>query len=76
MRRSIFPQLVEISEKKDKISYERKCLIHEKLLYRYLERKIEGWSVKNFFKGRENREVCVICDNRFYKFIYGRFKKK
>ncbi len=44
MDNDIFPQMTEVS----KVSYEKKCFFHERILYHYLMRKIEGWSVKNF----------------------------
>lgn len=75
MRRSIFPQLVEISEKKDKISYERKCLIHEKLLYRYLERKIEGWSVKNFLKAEKIEKYALYAITDFTNLFMADLRK-
>lgn len=48
MDKDIFPQMSEVSYRQGRASYEKKCIFHERLLYRYMMRKIEGWSVKNF----------------------------
>lgn len=48
MDKEIFPQMVEVLSGQGKASYEKKCIFHERMLYRYLMRKIEGWSVRNF----------------------------
>ncbi len=48
MNKDIFPQITEVSYGQGRASYEKKCIFHERLLYRYLMRKIEGWSVKKF----------------------------
>lgn len=44
MDKDIFPQMTEVM----KVSCDKKSFFHEKILYRYLIRKIEGWSVTNF----------------------------
>ncbi len=46
----IFPSLRITWPDEGKAGYEKKCLYHERLLYRYLQRKMEGWSVKQFFE--------------------------
>lgn len=47
----MFPPVVVDSLKDNgKASYEKKCLFHERFLYRYLIRKIEEWSVKDFLE--------------------------
>ncbi len=48
MDKEIFPQITEVSYGQGRASYEKKCIFHERILYRYLMRKIEGWSVKDF----------------------------
>lgn len=48
MDKDIFPQMTEVSYGQGRASYEKKCIFHERILYRYLMRKIEGWSVKHF----------------------------
>lgn len=48
MEKEIFPQMIEVPYESGKASYEKKCIFHERLLYHYLMKKIEGWSVKNF----------------------------
>lgn len=51
MNSRIFPPTVVKSlGDPGKASYEKKCLFHERLLYHYLMRKIEGWSIKNFLE--------------------------
>lgn len=50
MDQDIFPQIIEMSYEQGKASYERKCIFHERLLFHYLMRKMEGWSVKKFLK--------------------------
>lgn len=46
--KSIFPRIIETFPQEDRASSERKRILHERLLYRYLQRKIEGWSVNDF----------------------------
>ena len=51
MDNEIFPQIVVASiENSGKAKYEEKCLFHERILYRYLTRKIEKWSVVDFLR--------------------------
>lgn len=64
MDRDIFPQMVEVSYGQGKPSYEKKCIFHERILYRYLMRKIEGWSVKDFLEmeGIKNYALYAVTD--------------
>lgn len=48
MGHNIFPQVKKESFELGRASYEKKCIFHERLLFRYLIRKMEGWSVRNF----------------------------
>lgn len=50
METRIFPQFLESSETQKRASYEKKCIFHERLLYHYLMKKIEGWNIKDFLE--------------------------
>lgn len=53
MDESIFPRIFEMQETEVRASYEKKCFYHERFLYRFLTKKIEGWGVKNFLESEE-----------------------
>lgn len=44
----MFPQIVEMPRQMKRAGYEKKCMFHERPLFQYLYRKIEGWGVKCF----------------------------
>lgn len=44
----MFPAVVDAPVQEGKADYEQKCFFHERMLYQYLSRKIEGFSVKDF----------------------------
>lgn len=48
MNTTMFPVMVDAPVQVGKASYEQKCLFHERILYQYLSRKMEGFSVKDF----------------------------
>lgn len=45
-----FPKIVEISAGQGQASYEKKCKVHERMLFHYLERKVTGWNAGDFLK--------------------------
>lgn len=49
----IFPQVAAASTQQERAGYKMKCLFHERLLYRYLMRKMEGWSAEDFLNEQE-----------------------
>lgn len=48
-KKEIFPQILEKKAESGKASYEKKCIFHERILFHYLKRKMQGWSAGNFF---------------------------
>lgn len=67
---NIFPQVVESFPIEKKASYEKKCIFHERLLYQYLLRKIEGWSVKRFIEEGKLEKFALYAVTDFtYLFI-------
>ncbi len=60
----IFPQVVEVSAQLETASYEKKCIFHERLLYRYLTKNIAGWSIKDFLdkEGIEDYALYAVTD--------------
>lgn len=44
----IFPKIKRYTYSSNIVKYEEKCLLHERLLFKYLKRSINGWSIRNF----------------------------
>lgn len=65
MEKDIFPQMTEVSYGQGRASYEKKCIFHERLLYHYLTRKIEGWSVKCFLDTENIRNYALYAITDF-----------
>lgn len=51
--KEIFPQIVTTPKPLGRADYEKKCIFHERILYHYLKRKINGWGVQEFLNEQE-----------------------
>lgn len=49
----VFPPIVDILTQQGRIGNEKKSIFHERFLYHYLVRKIDGWSVKDFLESEK-----------------------
>lgn len=49
MQAEIFPSIKKCKYPTNIISYEEKCIFHEKILSKYLKRLVNGWSINTFF---------------------------
>lgn len=60
----IFPEIIEISAEQGQTTYEKRCKIHERILFHYLERKIDGWNVSDFLTEEriENYALYAVTD--------------
>ncbi len=52
-KEEIFPKIIQIQAQPGRAGYEKKCMFHERMLYHYLERKIDGWCVSDFLRAEK-----------------------
>lgn len=58
-KKEMFPKMVQIQTQPGRAGYEKKCMFHERILYHYLERKIDGWCVSDFFQTEKIKEYAL-----------------
>lgn len=60
----MFPAIVDVPVQEGKADYEQKCFFHERVLYQYLSRKMDGFSVKHFLSMEqiENYALYALTD--------------
>lgn len=61
----LFPQIIEISVLHGRASQEKKCIFHERILYHYLKRKINGWNVADFLKEEKIEKYALYAVTEF-----------
>lgn len=66
MNNGTFPELIINSVREEwRASHEKKCFYHERLLYQYLLKKIEGWSVSDFLNEQEIEKYALYAVSDF-----------
>ncbi|HCT89978.1 MAG TPA: hypothetical protein DF613_01145 [Lachnospiraceae bacterium] len=65
----ILPKIKRCKHPPDRITYEQKCMTHEKILLRYLNRAINGWSVADFLGVEKINEYALYAITDFTEIV-------
>lgn len=65
----IFPKTRRCEYPADAITYEQKCLFHEKLLLKYLKKAVNGWSVQNFLSAEKIDQYVLYAITDFTEIV-------